>query len=192
MQTFLRKILGGPREEFLKHMHSKWRKLNYYYTQCGKMKHLFSPKQNILSSNQFFAKDVGFTKFLPKNALVIFCNYHTTVWKLWKFSLTHFRQKFRETNGFTKEITKWLTKFFSARRERISRFSTLSSRHSDFAEFIFPLSEMIYLKHIFFISRTLELQRILQCIYTWWSHQFSRHPESMKMWIYVNFVYSFC
>ena len=29
-----------------------------------------------------------------------------TVWKLKKFSLTLFSQKFRETNGFTKEITK--------------------------------------------------------------------------------------
>ena len=29
-----------------------------------------------------------------------------TVWKLQKFSLTLFWQKFRESNGFTKEITK--------------------------------------------------------------------------------------
>ena len=28
-----------------------------------------------------------------------------TVWKLQKFSLTHFLQKFRESNGFTKEVT---------------------------------------------------------------------------------------
>ena len=28
-----------------------------------------------------------------------------TVWKLQKFSLTLFSQKFRESNGFTKEIT---------------------------------------------------------------------------------------
>ena len=31
-----------------------------------------------------------------------------TVWKLWNFSLTFFRQKFRESNGFTKQITKEL------------------------------------------------------------------------------------
>ena len=31
-----------------------------------------------------------------------------TVWKLRKFSLTHFWQKFREINGFTKEVTKEL------------------------------------------------------------------------------------
>ena len=31
-----------------------------------------------------------------------------TVWKLQKFSLTHFWQKFRESNGFTKWITKEL------------------------------------------------------------------------------------
>ena len=35
-----------------------------------------------------------------------FRNFHTTVWKLWNFSLTLFRQKFRESNVFTKEITK--------------------------------------------------------------------------------------
>ena len=31
---------------------------------------------------------------------------YTTVWKLRKFTLTHFWQKFRESNTFTKEITK--------------------------------------------------------------------------------------
>ena len=29
----------------------------------------------------------------------------TTLWKFQKFTLTHFWQKFRESNGFTKEIT---------------------------------------------------------------------------------------
>ena len=32
----------------------------------------------------------------------------STVWKFWKFSLTLFWQKFRESNGFTKQITKEL------------------------------------------------------------------------------------
>ena len=31
-----------------------------------------------------------------------------TVWKLRKFSLTLFSQKFRESDGFTKEITKYI------------------------------------------------------------------------------------
>ena len=31
-----------------------------------------------------------------------------TVWKMLQFSLTHFWQKIREINGFTKEITKEL------------------------------------------------------------------------------------
>ena len=29
-----------------------------------------------------------------------------TVWKLWKFTVKHFWQKFRENNGFPKEVTK--------------------------------------------------------------------------------------
>ena len=32
-------------------------------------------------------------------------SFNHTVWKLWNFSLTLFRQKFRESNGFTKQIT---------------------------------------------------------------------------------------
>ena len=35
-------------------------------------------------------------------------NLLSIVWKLRKFTLTHFWQKFRESNGFT-EITKFLT-----------------------------------------------------------------------------------
>ena len=37
--------------------------------------------------------------------------------QLQTFSLTLFSQKFCESNGFTKEITKWLTKFFFSERE---------------------------------------------------------------------------
>ena len=33
-------------------------------------------------------------------------SFHFTVWKFQKFTLTLFWQKFRENNGFTKEITK--------------------------------------------------------------------------------------
>ena len=47
------------------------------------------------------------------------------MWKLQKFSLTHFWQKFRESNGFTKEVTKELISRNIFWRERIFRFSTL-------------------------------------------------------------------
>ena len=40
-----------------------------------------------------------FEKFYVKSILA---DLSHTVWKIWKFSLTHFWQKFRETNGFTK------------------------------------------------------------------------------------------
>ena len=63
-----------------------------------------------ISSNQlfsnFFSKTVTFTKFLSKKCereFLVF-PHSLTVWKLHKFSLTLFCQKFRETNGFTKEI----------------------------------------------------------------------------------------
>ena len=46
---------------------------------------------------------------------------HDTVWKIREFSLTHFWRKFRESNGFTKELI-WRNIFSW---ERISRFSTL-------------------------------------------------------------------
>ena len=49
--------------------------------------------------------------FCQKGVTVNFRNFHTvrvTVWKLWNFSLTLFRQRFRESNGFTKQITKEL------------------------------------------------------------------------------------
>ena len=50
-----------------------------------------------------------------------------TVWKLRKFSLTLFWQKFRESNVFTKEITKELISrnFFSV-RENFSFFHTVT------------------------------------------------------------------
>ena len=35
----------------------------------------------------------------------------TTVWKLRKFALTYFRQKFRDSNGFTKLVD--FTEYFS-------------------------------------------------------------------------------
>ena len=70
--------------------------------------------------------------FCQKSVRVNFFNYHTVrenfreinschrrstvLWKLWKFSLTLFWQKFRETNSFTKEITKLIWRnIFSVR-----------------------------------------------------------------------------
>ena len=69
-----------------------------------------SPSNQLFSN--FFSKTVTFTKFLLKEFESKFPEFlHTvthmhTVWKLQKFSLTLFSQIFRESNGFTKEITK--------------------------------------------------------------------------------------
>ena len=46
--------------------------------------------------------------FCHRHVTVKFRNFHSVVWKLLQFSLTHFWQKFRENNVFTKEITKEL------------------------------------------------------------------------------------
>ena len=69
-----------------------------YGTQCGKTKNLVSPKN--ISSNQlfsnFFSKNATFTKFLPKMCETKSQQFpHCTVRE---FSLTQFRQKFRESN----------------------------------------------------------------------------------------------
>ena len=67
-------------------------------SQCGKMINLLSPKK--ISSNQLFSyfisKTVIFTKFLQKK-----CES-----KFPKFTPALCWQKFRESNGFDKEITK--------------------------------------------------------------------------------------
>ena len=55
-----------------------------------------------------------------------FWKTHSTVWKLRKFSLTYFWQKFRQSNGFTKEITKELIwRNISLARENFSFFHTV-------------------------------------------------------------------
>ena len=51
---------------------------------------------------QFLYQDFTFTKFSPKRVGVNLRNFHTVM----VFSLTHFWQKFRESNGFTKKVTK--------------------------------------------------------------------------------------
>ena len=53
----------------------------------------YSPK---IFANVFKGKNFFFNK---RNEI-------HTVWKLREITLTHFWQKFRESNGFTKEITK--------------------------------------------------------------------------------------
>ena len=58
------------------------------------------------SSNQLFSnfvsKAITFTEFLPNKDLTV------TVWKLREFSLMHFWQKIRESNGFTISVTEEL------------------------------------------------------------------------------------
>ena len=44
--------------------------------------------------------------FCQKSEKENFRNFHSTLCTLWKFTLTQFWQKFRESNGFTKEVTK--------------------------------------------------------------------------------------
>ena len=89
-----------------------------------------------ISSNRlfsiFFSKNVSFTKFFQKYVTVNFRNFHTvyylfTVWKLRKFTLTHFWQKFRETNVFTIEITKELfSREKNSLRENFAFFHTVA------------------------------------------------------------------
>ena len=79
----------------------------WHTSQCVKMKNLVSPKN--ISSNQFCCK---ICLKVPKFRKLIFeevktSNFAHTVWKLQKFSLTPFSQKFRESNDLlSKEITK--------------------------------------------------------------------------------------
>ena len=69
--------------------------------QCGNsLSHFFRKNCYIVDLTNFFSVRDNFSFF------------HTavkrTVWKSWNFSLTLFQQKFRESNGFTKQITKEL------------------------------------------------------------------------------------
>ena len=50
-------------------------------------------------------------------------NLLSTVWKLWKFTVTHLWQKFRENNVFTKEVTKELI------WRNFSFFHTVARKH---------------------------------------------------------------
>ena len=81
-------------------------------------------KRKIWSHQKIFRQINSLVISLVKTLLSRnFCQKHT-LWKLWNSSLTLFRQKFRESNGFTKQITKELIWRNFFQWERISRFST--------------------------------------------------------------------
>ena len=50
-------------------------------------------------------------KMFERDRVLYDCVWNT-VWKLQKSTLTHFWQKFRESNGLTKEITKYVHSSF--------------------------------------------------------------------------------
>ena len=100
---------------------------------CGKTRKSFSLK--VFSSNQlfsnFFSKAIAFTKFLRKKCEREFLEFlHCAVLKLRNFSLTLFWQKFRESNGFTKEIPK---KFRSRNIFSVSENFSFSTLHCAFS-----------------------------------------------------------
>ena len=73
--------------------------------------------------------------FTAINSVIPFdCYSYSTVWKLQKFSLTIFWQKFRESSDFTKEVTNELISRKEKKNERewISRFSTLCGEYEIF------------------------------------------------------------
>ena len=77
---------------------------------CGKMKNLLSP--NFFPSNQLFSdlfsKCIAFTKFLPKNVRVNFCNFHTVLW-----NDRFFNKNFRENNVYIlKLLNSWFDEIF--------------------------------------------------------------------------------
>ena len=76
----------------------------------------------------------------------------STVWKFRKFSLTLFWQKFRESNGLTKWITKELISRNFFRWERISEISTL--RAGNFGNF--PPLQIFFVKLIYSITDLYE------------------------------------
>jgi len=113
--------------------------------------------QTVLLKKVLFRKSIDFSQLIQKKMGVFFvksftstnnfCNFVNslqnrltkkswfylschTVWKLRKFSLTLFSQKFRQNNDFTKEITKWLVwqNFFSV-RENFLFFHTVCQKY---------------------------------------------------------------
>ena len=78
------------------------------FPHCEGTRENFLPFRFYVKSTlfNFSSKNVALTKFLKKCVRVNLGKVNTTVRKLQKFSLTLFSQKFRESNGFTKEISK--------------------------------------------------------------------------------------
>ena len=88
-----------------------------------------------------------------------------TVWKMLQFSLTHFWQKIREINGFTKEITKeliWRNIFLV--RLNFSFFHTVLWKLRNFTATIKPVIMSQKFRQINFfvnISCAVEIAEIL-------------------------------
>ena len=86
-----------------------FREINYKCYISGKLNSRKIEKTLNSASMIFFREINSLVTSSVKLISRIFCqksmpqhSVHVTVWKLRKFSLTHFRQKFRESNSFTK------------------------------------------------------------------------------------------
>ena len=60
------------------------------------------------SLKKFLQFNYWFNPLLSRNFCQKSARVHNTAWKIWKFTVTHLWQKIRESNGFTKEVTKGL------------------------------------------------------------------------------------
>ena len=90
-----------------------------WHAQCGKMSAFLSLVKYFVKTFRCYVNQLISRNFWGKIMRV----FHSQVWKSQKFSLMPFWQKFRETNCFTKEITRVdLTKYFFIERYLISRF----------------------------------------------------------------------
>ena len=83
---------------------------NFHPWYCGNYRNLLSLKKNFIKWIMYLvisllAKLLLSRNFYQNRVRVNFCP-QCTVWKLREFTLTHFWKKFRESNSFTKEITK--------------------------------------------------------------------------------------
>ena len=89
-------------------------RLNFrnFHTVCVEKREILSHWKKFRQINYLvisLLKPLFSRNFCEKCVRENFCNFHSvgpTLWKLRKFTLTKFWQKFRESNGFTKEITK--------------------------------------------------------------------------------------
>ena len=69
-----------------------------------------SLQQTLFFDAYAYLKNISCNQLTVRNRLIIISrNFATSaVWKLWKFTVTHLWQKFRENKVFTKEVTKEL------------------------------------------------------------------------------------